>query len=373
MKIPAARISFTSEDRKSILVDIDSVLQSGWLTLGHHTEEFEADFSRYMGAKYSVAVNSGTSALEIPLRYWDVRDKEVIVPANTFFATAAAVVHAGGIPRFADIDANTFALSRDALENVISDKTAGIIIVHIGGMIAPWIRDLRALCDKRNLFLLEDAAHAHGSSHDDKRAGTFGHAAAFSFYPTKNMTSGEGGMIVTDDEELCRQARGYRDQGKADFNSNFHTVMGYNWRMSELHAILGKSQLRRLDEANAARYSVASSYDQALLSIPGINSVLVPPGGRSSVYKYMALLDPGIDRAELKRALRERYEVSLSGEVYETPCHLQPVFAEYNEGSFPVAEDVCARHICLPIFNNMSAEESEHVTSSLANVLEEQW
>ena len=369
MRIPPARVYFPAEDMQEILSKIEEVLQSGYLTLGKHTEAFEEAFARYVGAKHAVAVCSGTAALEIALRILDVRGKEVVVPTNTFFATAAAVVHAGGTPRFADIDTQTFALSKAGFEAALSDRTAGAIIVHIGGIVSPWTGELRSMCDERGLFLLEDAAHAHGSRHEGKAAGTFGHAGAFSFYPTKVMTTGEGGIIVTDDENVHLQAKGYRDQGKTDFASNFHTAMGYAWRMSEMHAVLGEAQLRRLDEFIAVRSAAAIVYDERLPEVPGITAVPVPDGGRTGYYKYMALLDRGIDRAALKQALREEYGVGLSGEVYDTPCHRQPVFAEYASGAFPVADDICGRHVCLPLFNNMTSAEAGIVVDSLERAL----
>ena len=369
MRIPPARVYFPAEDMQEILSKIEEVLQSGYLTLGKHTEAFEEAFARYVGAKHAVAVCSGTAALEIALRILDVRGKEVVVPTNTFFATAAAVAHAGGIPRFADIDPQTFALSEEGFEAALNDRTAGAIIVHIGGLVSPWTSKLRSMCDERGLFLLEDAAHAHGSRHEGKAAGTFGHAGAFSFYPTKVMTTGEGGIIVTDDENVHLQAKGYRDQGKTDFASNFHTAMGYAWRMSEMHAVLGEAQLRRLDEFIAVRSAAAAVYDERLPEVRGITAVPVPDGGRTGYYKYMALLDRGIDRAALKQALREEYGVGLSGEVYDTPCHRQPVFAEYASGAFPVADDICGRHVCLPLFNNMTSAEAGIVIDSLERAL----
>lgn len=369
LKIPPARVVVPMEDRQHIVAAIDAVLESGRLTLGPHTEEFEAGFAKTVGTRYAVAVNSGTSALEIALRCFGVEGREVVVPADTFFATAAAVVHAGGIPRFADIDGETFALSQSAFEAAVNPQTAGVILVHIGGIVAPWASDLRAECDRRGLFLLEDAAHAHGSKHNGRAAGALGHAAAFSFYPTKVITSGEGGMITTDDERINREARGYRDQGKVDFNSNFHTLMGYNWRLSELHAIVGNYQLKRLDEFIGVREKIAAIYDERLSGVPGVKAVVTPRGGRNCYYKYMVMLPKGVDRAALKKTIREEYSVGLSGEVYDIPLHHQPVFAPYVDGVFPVAEDVCARHVCLPVFNNMTSKDAHTVVDALAAAL----
>lgn len=176
-------------------------------------------------------------------------------------------------------------------------------------------------------------------------------------------------MIVSDREDIHREAVIYRDQGKASFSTNLHTRLGYNWRMSELHAIIGHSQLARLEEFVTTRNCIARLYDEKLEDIPDISSFSVPPGCHSNYYKYIALLDQSVDRGALKKLLRDGYGIALSGEVYETPCHLQPVFEEYRDGDCPVAEDLCRRHICLPVYVGMTDEEANYVVSSLAQAL----
>ena len=372
MQVPAAKIYFPEEDRKKILEQVDEILESGQLTLGKYTREFEEKFAKYVGTKYAIAVNSGTSALEIPLRALDVQGSSVIVPTNTFFATPAAVIHAGGKVIFADITDN-LCLDPVSVKQKIQKDTRGIIIVHIGGVVPPQIKEIQEICREHNLFLMEDAAHAHGSTLNGKPAGTFGDAAAFSFYPTKVMTSGEGGMIVTSDEKIYKRALVFRDQGKAGFLGNIHTEMGYNWRMSEIHAAVGLSQFAHLNEFITARRRIAKIYDKELEKISKVTAVEIPPSVKSSYYKYAALLDNGIDRALLKSELKERYEVSLSGEVYELPCHLQPIFKDlygFNGGELPVAEDLCRRQICLPVFATMSDEQAKYTIDSLKKVLE---
>lgn len=353
-----------------MLEQIDEALATGQLTLGRHVKAFEEEFAAQVGARHAVAVNSGTSSLEIPLRVFGVGGRTVLVPTNTFFATPAAVIHAGGRPRFVDADPATFAVSLAEIERRVTDDTAGVIVVHIAGVVTPEIEAIRDYCKSRSLFLLEDAAHAQGCALGDRAAGTFGDAAAFSFYPTKVMTSAEGGMIVTDDRRVYEEALIYRDQGKADFNSNFHTRLGYNWRMSEPHAVIGRSQLARLAEFVAARNRVARIYDEGLRDLVGVAAVPLPAGCRSNYYKYLAVLDPQFDRRTLKQTLREEYGVGLSGEVYESPCHLQPVFAEFAEGDFPRAAEICARHVCLPVYATMTDDDARYVVASLGGALE---
>lgn len=369
LKIPPAKIYFSEDDRQVILQQIDEALVSGQLTLGKHVKAFEECFAQKIGARYAVAVNSGTSALEIPLRIFGVHDKTVLVPTNTFFATPAAVIHAGGKPRFVDSDPATFAISLDAIKSRLTEDTAGVIVVHIAGIVNPELPAIRDFCKERGLFLLEDAAHAHGSSLNGQAAGTFGDAASFSFYPTKVMTSAEGGMIVTNNQRIYEEALIYRDQGKADFLTNAHTRLGYNWRMSEPHAIIGHAQLGHLEEFVAARNRIAGIYDDGLREMPELTALCLPLAIRSNYYKYIALLDASLDRVVLKKLLREEYGVGLSGEVYETPCHVQPVFAEYQDGEFPIAVDICRRHVCLPVYANMTEDEARYVLDSLRAAL----
>ena len=355
--VPAARIAFTPDDRAAILALVDETLASGALTLGPHTETFEREFAELHRSPFAVAVSSGTSALEIALRALDVAGREVVVPANTFFATAAAVAHAGGIPRLADVSPETMALSLSSLEEAVDDRTAGAIVVHIGGAISSEVPAIADFCRRRGIFLLEDAAHAVGSTYQGQPAGTFGDAGAFSFYPTKVVTSAEGGMIVTADERLRDEALIYRDQGKASFLGGDHVRLGYAWRMSEVHAAIGLTHLRRLPAFIDIRRRAAAAYDAGLAGVEGITPMVVSPDCASNWYKYVALLDPGIDRAQLKKELRATHGVALSGEVYAAPLHHQPVFAALASSALPVSEDVCARHVCLPVHSDMSDGE----------------
>ena len=250
---------------------VAEILATGSLTLGPHTKRFEAAFAAAHDAPHAVAVSSGTAALDIALSVAGVRGRDVIVPANTFYATAAAVLQAGGRPVFADVDLATLALNRDTVAAALTPDTAAVVHVHIGGLISPHVTDVRALCEERRIVLVEDAAHAHGSTLDGKFAGSFGLAGAFSFYPTKVVTSGEGGMVVSASEHVADEAKIYRDQGKGAFTANHHVRRGSAWRMSELHAATGVVHLRRMDQAIARRRAVASRYDKALASVDGLN------------------------------------------------------------------------------------------------------
>ncbi len=366
--VPAASIWFPEEDRAEILRMIDESLRTGRLTLGPVGAALEEEFAARHGAAHAVAVASGTSALEIVLRSIGVEGAEVIIPANTFHATAAAALAAGATLRFADCDPATLALDPAAAERLITPRTAAVVVVHIGGFVAPSVLELQAICSSAGVALVEDAAHAHGASLDGRSAGRFGVAGTFSFYPTKVIAGGEGGMIVTDDQHFVDEARIYRDQGKASFLTNLHTRLGSNWRMSEPHAAIVLTQLRRLDEFVAKRTEIARGYDEDLPEL-GFVPVAIPSRSISNHYKYIAYPPPGTDRAVLKKRLREEFDVSLSGEVYEVPLHQQPVFAPWANGPLPGSEELCARHVCLPVSAVMTPEQRTHVVNALRAVM----
>ena len=367
--VPAARIVFSEQDRAEIGRRVEESLRTGSLTLGSNTTELEAAFAATHQAPFAIAVSSGTAALEIILRSLDVAGGDVLIPANTFAATAFAVLAAGARPVLADVDQHTLSLSVATVTAALTKDTAAVVLVHIGGLITAEVLELQALCRRRGVALVEDAAHAHGSTYVGRSAGSFGVAGSFSFYPTKVITAAEGGMIVTADERIRDEALAYRDQGKAGFHSNMHTRQGYAWRMSELHAAVALVHLRRLPEFLVVRRRVAARYDEGLRELPWVTPILPSSDSHSNYYKYVALLDAGIDRGQLKARLRQRYNVSLSGEVYETPLHLQPVFENLPHVPLPVAEDVCGRQICLPVHSDMTDAEVERVLAAVRDLL----
>lgn len=378
MGVQAARIVFPEPDREEIAAAVAEILATGSLTLGPHTQLFESAFAAAhdsapgsaAGPPHAIATSSGTAALEILLRCAGVAGRAVIIPANTFYATAAAAISAGARPVFADVDEATFALSPATLERALTADTAAVILVHIAGLITPHSDDLRQMCLDRGIALIEDAAHAHGSTADGRFAGSFGTGAAFSFYPTKVVTSGEGGMILTSSATHADEARIYRDQGKGSFGANHHVRHGYAWRMSELSAVVGLVHLRRMRQFIERRRAVAAHYDAGLAAIGYLRPLAEPAGCASNYYKYIALLPPGIDRAWFKSQLAEEHDIRLAGEVYDLPLHHQPVLAGYAPGRrLPVAEDVCARHVCLPVHSDMTDDEAGQVLEAVAKVI----
>jgi len=372
--IPPVKPYFPDEDIERIKLDVEKILKSGMLTLHNYVREFEMRFAEICGVKYAVAVNSGTSALEIALRSLGLKDgDEVIVPTNTFSATAAAVLFAGGRPVFTDIDPSSLCIDAENVQKYITSKTRGVIAVHIGGLICPEIEAIRDICNDKGLFLIEDAAHAHGSTINGRYAGSLGDVGCFSFYPTKVITTGEGGMITTNNEDVAEKARVLRDQGKESFHSGRIVQLGYNWRMPEINAAIGLMQLRRLPEIIERRNRLAEFYNSELEQIDGLTPLRVPDGFKSCYYKYVCFLEGGIDRDEFKRRLRDM-GVKCGGEVYWPPLHLQPIYQGllgYKKGDFPMAEDVCSRMLCLPMYTQMGMEEAGYVIGMVKEVLSE--
>lgn len=371
-EIPPVKLCFSEGDIQRIQQDVKKILNSGMLTLGEYTKVFENDFAQLCNVQHAVAVNSGTAALEIALRAMGLRKgQEVLVPTNTFSATAAVVVLIGAKPVLTDIDSKTLCINAENVEKYLTNKTKAVIAVHIGGLICPEIKAIKEICEDHNLILIEDAAHAQGSLLDKKSAGSFGNAGCFSFYPTKVITTGEGGMITTNSSELAEKAKILRDQGKENFNSNIIVEVGYNWRMNEISAAIGLTQLNRLHGFIEQRNKIANYYDKELSKMSGIKPLKVPKNALSNYYKYVAFLVPEISRDTFKQKLREK-GVRPSGEVYWPPLHMEPIYKRLlnvKEGDFPVAEGVCRRMVCLPIYSQMTMDEARYVTEKIKEAL----
>jgi len=371
-EIPPAKPYFPEKDVTRIKIDVGKILRSGMLTLGNYTGKFETEFAKLCKVQRAIAVASGTSALEIALRAIELKSgDEVLVPTNTFTATAAAAVFAGGKPILTDVSAESACIDAENVEKYLTPKTKVVFAVHVGGLICPEIKGIEEICRDHHVVLIEDAAHAHGSTVDGQPAGSIGDIGCFSFYPTKVMTTGEGGMITTNDKDVANKTVILRDQGKESFTSNAIVELGYNWRMSEINAAIGLVQLERLPKFLKSRNRVAEYYSKALAQNVAIKPLKVPSNTLHNYYKYVTFLSPRIDRGEFKHRLSER-GVRCSGEVYWPPLHMQPLYQRLlgvSEGDFPVAEDICKRMVCLPIYSNMTLDEAEYVVDNVREVL----
>jgi dTDP-4-amino-4,6-dideoxygalactose transaminase len=375
LNVPILRVPFDAEDRKFLAEGITKILDTGAHVMGPNTKAFEAEFAQMTGVPYAVATSNCTTALEIIFRAIGVQGKQVIVPTNTFIATAFAAVHAGAKIVFADSDPKTLCLDPKDVAKRITKDTAAVVLVHIGGIITPAVEELKALCDKNKIALVEDCAHAHGSSYKGVVAGAWGLAGAFSFFPTKPLVSGEGGLITTKDAALAEKAQMLRNHGKNPKLGNRISELGHNWRMSEMTALMALQQTRKAKVLFDDRKQLGAYYDKELSNLDGATPLKMPVGLDSTLYKYVMYLKPGLSRDTLKKMLKEEYGVSLTGEVYDVPCHKEPVWAN-NPGTalncgekFPGAEDIAARHFCLPLYPGITQEERAHVVSSLKDAL----
>lgn len=369
MKVPATKPYFSEGDIDFITAKFKDILRgNSFLSMHKYGAEFESKFASYIGTKFAVSCNSGTAALELICRAIDVAGKEVILPSNTFIATANAVLNAGGRPVFADC-ADNMCLDAVDVAKKITKKTAAVIHVHIGGIVSPSILQLQDLCKKSNIYLVEDAAQAHGSSLNKIKAGAFGSAAGFSFFSTKVMTTGEGGMITTSRASFAEKMKSMREFGKVktDIYINYHKLMGYNWRMPEIAALLGIRQLKSLPLFLKRRNEIAKIYNEELVGSEDIRIIYPEKTSENNYYKYIVVL-PNHDRAVIHKTLA-KLGIQLSGYVYELPLHKQPVLKWANNLSLPKTEFFCAHHICLPIFYGMNDTQAYFVAKTLKEIL----
>jgi perosamine synthetase len=371
-------LKYSDAEVCSIMERFEDVIRSGFISMGRNVAEFERQWSDYCGVKYAVATANGTCSMEMILRAICVQDGTVVVPSHTFIACAAAAIRAGAKVIFVDCQRENFQMDPEDLRRKIRPDTRAVMLVHMSGIISPHLDEIRDICKRHGVPLLEDAAHAHGATIDGRKAGSLGLAGSFSFFSTKVITTGEGGMITTDDEKIYETACALRDHGRFGPEPNVHHDIGYNWRPGEFNAVLGLEQMRHVDEILRRRRQIARAYDQKLktLKIPGIKLLEIPARVQSSYYKYILYLEPPLEREKLKQILKQEYGVSLPGELYNRDCHTQPLFTRYPEAvvpqpkeSFPETEYVVSHHFCLPLYLSLQDEQVDHVVASLDKAL----
>ena len=371
-KICMADPFFSAADRERIHAETDAILD-GSLSMGPNVKAFEAEFATLTGVSHAIAMNSCTSALEAALLAFGPADgREVILPAETFIATGAAVCQAGYRPVFAEVSAATLCLELADVAARVTDQTRGVVLVHMAGLITPDIVEFRDYCDSKGLFLIEDAAHAPGAKRGGKRAGAFGHAGCFSFFPTKVMTAGEGGMLTTDDDALAARVRSLQHRGRnMQSDVEEYSFLGKNIRMTEFAALIGRVQLSHLDEYLGKRQALAECYRRELAADKRVTPILSDQPEASSYWKLPVLLPPTIDRAATtQRMAAAGVAVDAS---YQPALHLQPAFRQLIgtcEGLLPRTEALLSRHLCLPCHPRMTEDDVAYVASTLSNSLD---
>jgi perosamine synthetase len=352
---------------------VNAVLTGRWLSLGPRLDQFEGAFAGYVGTRFAVGVNSGTSGLHLTMIAAGVGpNDEVITPSFSFIASANCVLYQGATPVFVDIDPLTSNLYPRALESAITRRTKAIIAVHAFGQPAD-MDPILEIAHRHNLIVIEDACEAIGAEYKGRRAGTMGRAAVFAFYPNKQMTTGEGGMIVTDDEEWAELFRSLRNQGRTPNGPWLdHTRLGYNYRLDEMSAALGLSQLQRIDELLAKRERVATWYNERVDNIPEIHRPYIDSTTtRMSWFVYVVRCSDRIDRNHLMTVLDR---MGIPSKPYFTPIHLQPFYASRSARpirNLPNTERAGNTFLALPFSSVMTEEQVDYVCTRLAEAVGE--
>ncbi|HEY8101589.1 MAG TPA: DegT/DnrJ/EryC1/StrS family aminotransferase [Burkholderiaceae bacterium] len=361
---------FSEEDRKWIHREIDVILD-GALSMGPNVQAFEREFADRVGVAHAIAMNSCTSVLEAALFAKGATGREVIVPAETFIATGMAVHLVGGTPVFAEISESTLCLDLEDVKRRVTPQTAGVTLVHMAGLITPDILEFRQFCDEHGLFLIEDAAHSPGARLNNREAGSFGHVGCFSFFPTKVMTSGEGGMLTTNDEQVATFARSFQHRGRdMQSQSEQYIIPGRNVRMTEMSALLGRVQLSHLDEFLTRRRQLAAIYVRELSEQPEFSLVIPETFESSSFWKFPVVLGRTLDRGLLTQRMSDAGIVV--DWAYQPALHLQPVFRNLYgtaDGMLPATEDILSRHVCLPCHPRMTDEDAIYVATTLKTLV----
>lgn len=372
--IPYGRQKIDRDD----VAAVARVLKSDWLTTGPMVDEFEQALARYVGARHGVAVSNGTAALHVAMLALGIGPgDEVIVPPITFVATANAVVFCGGKPVFADVEPDTLLIDPVQVEKKITRRTKAILAVDYAGQPCDYDR-LRAIARKHKVALVADGCHALGAEYKGRRVGSVADLTAFSFHPVKHITTGEGGMVTTDDPVLAKRMKLFRNHGIAtDFRQRekkgswFYemTDLGFNYRITDFQCALGLSQLKKLTAWLKVRRAVAAKYDKAFRALEGIVPLAVGPGVKHAYHLYVVKVEGAKDRSEMFAEYRRR---GIGVNVHYIPVHLQPFYRKTfktAEGDCPVAEAAYGKILSLPIHQGMTSSDVATVIRITKDIL----
>ena len=359
---------FLDEREEELVVE---VMRSGRLSLGPMVDRFEELFAAKVGAPYAAAVSSGTAGLHLLCVAAGIEPgDEVITSPYSFAASANCFVYEGGVPVFADVDAQTLNMDPRAVEAAITPRTKAIVAVDIYGYPCE-LDELRAIADRHGLVLIDDSCEALGAEYRGAPLGSQGPSAVFAFYPNKQMTTGEGGMVTTHSEEEWRLLRSLRNQGRGDDGGWLeHVRLGFNYRLDDLHAAIGIGQLEKLDEILALRAKVARRYDQLLGGLPGVELPCRDDENHMRSWFVYVIALPDNDTRERVIATFEREQIGFNR--YLPSIHLQPYMRErygFREGMCPVSEDASSRTLALPFFTALDSDSQERVADVLASAL----
>lgn len=340
-------------------------IKSGWVScLGGYVTKFEERFAAYCGVRYGVSVSSGTTALHLALASLGIKKgDEVILPAFTMVSTANAVVYQGARPVLVDSVRDTLNLDPDKIEEKITKRTKAIIAVHIYGHPADMDKIMR-IARRHKLYVVEDAAEAHGANYKGRKAGSLGDIGVFSFYGNKIITTGEGGMLVTSNQKLKEKAEYLRDMAFSKERHFWHKELGFNYRMSNLQAAVGLAQLERIEKLIAIKRGNAALYCRYLQGIKGISLPKEKPYARCVYWMFGILVEDnfGISKDELRKRLAQK---GIETRNFFIPMHLQPIYARRCKGSFPISEELCRKGLYLPSGFNLREKDIRFIARSI--------
>jgi UDP-4-amino-4,6-dideoxy-N-acetyl-beta-L-altrosamine transaminase len=375
--IPYGRQWIDEDDIKAV----EEVLKGDWITTGPKVEEFEHKLASYVGAKHAIAVNSGTSALDIAVACLGIEPgSEVITTPFTFVASSNCLIYNNLKPVFADIEPDSFNINPNEIEKKITSKTKGILYVDYAGQPCK-IKELKEIAEKHELYLIEDAAHAIGAEYKGKKVGSFADVTEFSFHPVKHITTGEGGAITTDDDGYAKKLRMLRNHGmdksakerfgnKAGYSYDIK-ILGRNYRITDFQCALGISQLGKLEKFLKQRKEIVKLYNKKLAGIEGIELPKESENCRHAWHLYTILLKKGLDRDEFFTKMREK---NIGVNVHYIPVYRFSYYKErfdINERGYPVTNEVFSRILTLPLFSKMKEEEVDNVVAAVKQTVEE--
>jgi len=352
---------------------VTSVLRTPNLSRGPQLVEFERMFAEYTGTAYAIATNSGTSALHLIVKSLQIQDgDEVITTPFSFIASSNCLLYERARPVFADIEPLTLNIDVTRIESLINQNTRAILAVNVFGHPADWDA-LEKIATHYNLRLIEDSCESIGAEYKGRKSGTLGNAAAFAFYPNKQMTTGEGGMITTNSAEVADLCRSMRDHGR-DINNDerFYRLLGYNYRISDINCALGIAQMQRIESLLSKRADVSYMYRERLNSISEVRILHSSPEVKKSWFVYVVIMDDKYSYEQRDRLLGELKEKGIGCSNYFSPIHLQPFYVEmfgYKKGDFPVTEHISDRTIALPFHSNLTETEVDYVVESIEDAI----
>jgi len=369
-KIPLAKPDITDKEKEAVM----EVLNSLSLSLGKKYQEFENMLAEFSGVKYAVAVNSGTSALHLIVRALGIgKGDEVITTPFSFVASSNCMLFEGAKPVFVDIDEKTLNIDITKIEEKITKDTKAILAVDVFSNPADWDA-LQKIAQKHSLFLIEDSAEALGSEYKGKRCGSFGDAGVFAFYPNKQITTGEGGAVLTNSKEIADFCRSASNQGRKVENGKWleHVMLGYNYRIDEMSCALGIEQLKRIDEILEKRKRAADLYSEKLKNIADVEIQFFDKNSKPSWFVFVVKLQKKFSGEKRDKVIKKMADEGIACSNYFWPIHLQSFYREsfgYKEGDFPVAEDIGSRTLALPFFGDLKEKEIDFVVKTLKEIL----